>query len=230
MSRRSSRLQAAKLLLLQFRSALRKKVAAVASMGDTAAAVGDSERVGPTWTNEQVLVGGGPSCLLPPDQRKAGNTPCMLEGEGGCYSRIANEEGEQGACRAHGESICASDMAGDRSDDSEGCLFEGQVGAGLAELPPEQRVAVDTPCMIKTTGACDPREAGTQSELQARDAVSDHYSDGDDERRVVLRWSCALLFTWTALAYLAAMAEVSPLFRRGVFEEDSVPSGGVAVR
>ncbi|CAM9868644.1 unnamed protein product [Sphacelaria rigidula] len=26
------------------------------------------------------------------------------------------------------------------------------------------------------------------------------------------------------------MAEVSPLFRRGVFEEDSVPSGGVAVR
>ena len=46
------------------------------------------------------------------------------ETPGECYSRDATEQGEVGACHAHGKSIGASHMAGDRLDDSQGCLFE----------------------------------------------------------------------------------------------------------
>ena len=64
-------------------------------------------------------------------------------------------------------------------DDSQGCLPEREADAVLAEVPPRQRVAVDTLCMLEAAGACDPRPAGTTSEPLVREADS---SDGDVER------------------------------------------------
>lgn len=86
-------------------------------------------------------------------------------------------------------------MAGDGSDDSQGCLLEGEEDVELAGLPPEQRGAVDTPCILEAAGAFKLREAGEKSELQAYDAIiSDHNSYSDVERCVVLggRISCRL--------------------------------------
>ena len=51
------------------------------------------------------------------------------ETPGGCYSRDAKEQGEVGACHAHGELIGASHMAGHRFDDSQGCLVERKADA-----------------------------------------------------------------------------------------------------
>ena len=47
-------------------------------------------------------------------------------------------------------------------DDSQGCLPEREADARRAEVPPRQRVAVDTPCMLEAAGACDPRKAGVR--------------------------------------------------------------------
>ena len=57
-------------------------------------------------------------------------------------------------------------------DDSQGCLPEREADARLAEVPPRQRVAVDTPCKRAASGACDPRSAGTTSEPRVREVVS----------------------------------------------------------
>lgn len=84
-------------------------------MGDLAAvAVGDVERARPIWADEQVLLGGGPSCLSPPNQRLAGDTPNMLEAAGGCCLCDVSEQSELEARHAHDGSICANDVAGDR--------------------------------------------------------------------------------------------------------------------
>ena len=61
---------------------------------------------------------------------------------------------------------------GGAEDDSQGCLPEWEADARLAEVPPKQRVAVDTPCMLEAVGACDPRPAGTTSEPLVREADS----------------------------------------------------------
>ena len=100
------------------------------------------------------------------------------ETPGGCYSRDANEHGEVGVCHAHGEPIGAGDIAGDRSDDSKGCLFDSKADARMAEVPPRQRVAVDAPVILEAAGACDPRPAGTTSKPPVREADGAHSSDG----------------------------------------------------
>ena len=149
--------------------------------------------------------------------------------QGGCYSRDANEQGEVGACHAHGEPIGASHMAGDRSDDSQGCLLERKANVRLAEVPPRKRLAVDTPCMLEAAGACDPRQAGTTNEPPVREADSDHISDGDVERCEVLVWSYVLLSVLTGLACLAALIAGFGMMSGQVLGEGGVkPSGCVA--
>ena len=91
------------------------------------------------------------------------------------------------------------------ADDSQGCLLERKADARLAEVPPRQRIAVDTPCMLEAAGVCDPRPAGRMSEPPVREPDSDHSSDGDVERCEVLGWSYVLLSVLTGLACLAAL-------------------------
>ena len=55
-------------------------------------------------------------------------------------------------------------------EDSQECLPERAADAGLAEVPPRQQVAVDTPCMIEAVAACDPCPACTTSEPLVREA------------------------------------------------------------
>ena len=83
------------------------------------------------------------------------------ETPGECYSRDGNEQGEVGACHAHGESIGASHMAGDRLDDSQRCPFERKADGRMAEVPPRQRVAVDTPCICLLYTSPSPRDLST---------------------------------------------------------------------
>lgn len=69
----------------------------------------------------------------------------MFEAAEGCHFRNARKQSELEAHHAHGESICSQLMAGDRSNDLQGCLLEGKVNTGSAKLPREQRVGVNTP-------------------------------------------------------------------------------------
>ena len=152
------------------------------------------------------------------------------EAVGGRYSRDANDQGEVGACHAHGESIGASHMAEDCLNDSEGFLLERKADAWMAEVQPRQRVAVDTPCMLEAAGACDPRQAGTTSEPPVREADSGHISDGDVERCEVLGWSYVLLSALTGLACLAAMIAGFAMMSGQVPGDGGVmPPGGVAL-
>ena len=130
---------------------------------------------------------------------------------------------------AHGESIGASRMARDRSDDSQGCMFDRKADARMTEVPPRQRVAVDTPCMLEAAGACDPRPVGTTGEPPVRKADSDHLSDGDVERCEVLGWSYFLRSVLTSLPCLAALIAGFQMMSGQVPGEGGVkPSGGVA--
>lgn len=152
-------------------------------------------------------VNAGPA-KLPPEQRAAEDTPFVLKAAGVGSSRLASEQDDLETRHAHGESVYAKDMAGDRSDDSQGLLLEGEVDTELADLPPVQCVAVDTPRVLEAA-ACDPREAGTRSELQTCDATSDHNSYGDAEHCLMLECLSALRFARMFEEHLAAFIEVS---------------------
>lgn len=86
------------------------------------ATVGDVEEAGLTFAHEQVLTGEGPSCLLPPDQRVDGDTPCMPAAAEVSYSRGASVHGELEAPNAHGKSMCASDTAGKKNQMIRKCV------------------------------------------------------------------------------------------------------------
>lgn len=103
--------------------------------------------------------------------------------------------------------------------------------AALAEWPPEQRVGVNTPCMIEAAGAWSLHETSGQSELYAFDALCDHNSDGDVDRYVMSRWWYAMLSVWAGSACFVPSIALSPPLYDQMLEEDGVkPSGGVTVR
>lgn len=60
-------------------------------------------------------------------------------------------------------------MAGYHSDDSGGCLLEGELDTGLAGLPPEHCVAESTPCMFEAEGVCYSHNANEHGELAVED-------------------------------------------------------------
>lgn len=110
-----------------------------------------------------------------------------------------------------------------RSDYLQGCRFEGDVDAALADMDSpdqasvdDQLVAGDAPCVLQAAGERGPREAGRHGELQACGAISDHNYCGDVERCMVLGPSYALLLTWVALACSAAMTKASTFMPWGV--------------
>lgn len=91
--------------------------------------------------------------------------PCVLFAAGVCYLRNVDIESRLGVRHARGKSICSSDTAGHRFDDSRGRLPEGEVYTDLADVDSLYRVSVDgqrvggnAPCVLKAAGEGDLRE------------------------------------------------------------------------